>query len=74
MRILPIEHFYPSVLNRYRYMVFSQDTLVNSTGSVPVNKSYRDVNVPVHVPVQVHPAAVVTLSPDALKILTNPVK
>lgn len=74
MRILPIDHFYPSVLNRYRYMVFSQDTLVNSIGSTTLNKSYRDVNVPVHVPVQVHPAAILSLSPEALQILTNPIK
>jgi len=74
MRTLPIEHFYPSLLNRYRYMVFSQDTVVNSIGAKPLNQSYRDVNVPVHVPIQVHPAAIVTLSPAAMQILTNPVK
>jgi len=55
-------------------MVFSQDTLVNSIGSTTLNKSYRDVNVPVHVPVQVHPAAILSLSPEALQILTNPIK
>jgi hypothetical protein len=55
-------------------MVFSQDTVVNSIGAKPFNQSYRDVNVPVHVPIQVHPAAIVTLSPAAMQILTNPVK
>lgn len=74
MRILPISHFYPSVLNRYDYMIFSQDTLVNDVGSVPVNQRYRDVNIPVHVPIQVHPAAIINLSPEALQILTNPIK
>jgi len=55
-------------------MVFSQDTVVNDVGSKPLNKSYRNVNAPVHVPIQVHPAAVISLSPDALFLLTNPVK
>ena len=74
MRIVPISHYYPSVLHRYDYMVFSQDTLVNSIGSKPLNKSYRDVNAPVHVPIRVHPAAIISLSPEALSLLTNPVK
>jgi hypothetical protein len=54
--------------------VFSQDTVVNDIGSKTVNKSYRDVNVPVYVPIQVHPAAIINLSADALFLLTNPVK
>jgi len=74
VRLLPISHFYPSLIHRYDYMVFAQDTVVNDIGSVSLNKSYRDVNVPVHVPIQVHPAAVISLSPDALDLLTNPVK
>jgi len=74
VRLLPISHFYPSLINRYDYMVFAQDTVVNDIGSKTVNKSYRDVNVPVHVPIQVHPAAVISLSPDALMLLTNPIK
>lgn len=72
MRLLPISHFYPSLIHRYDYMVFSQDTLVNDLGSMSVNKSYRDVNAPVHVPVRTHPAAIISLSPDALAILTEP--
>jgi hypothetical protein len=55
-------------------MVFAQDTLVNDIGSVTVNKSYRDVNAPVHVPVRVHPAVIISLSPDALALLTDPIK
>lgn len=74
MRLLPISHFYPSLTHRYDYMVFSQDTVVNDVGSKPLNKSYRNVNAPVHVPIQVHPAAVISLSPDALFLLTNPAK
>lgn len=74
MRILPISHYYPSLLHRYDYMVFSQDTLVNEIGSVPLNKSYTDTNAPVHVPIQVHPAAIITLSADALFLLTNPIE
>ncbi len=74
MRLLPISHFFPSLIHRYDYMVFAQDTLVNDIGSVSVNKSYRDVNVPVHVPVRVHPAVIISLSPDALALLTDPTK
>ncbi|NBP03873.1 MAG: hypothetical protein EBU90_28010 [Proteobacteria bacterium] len=73
MKLVNLSTLYPSTLHRYRYEVFSQDTLVNSIGSVSVNQSYRDVNVPVHVPIQTHPAAILTLSPDALALLTNPV-
>lgn len=74
MKIVPISHHYPSVLHRYDYMVFSQNTVVNDIGSKPLNKSYRDVNAPVHVPIRVHPAVILTLSPDALALLTNPIK
>jgi len=74
MRLLPISHFYPSLTHRHDYMVFVQDTVVNDIGSKPINKSYRNVNAPVHVPIQVHPAAVINLSADALFLLTNPVK
>ena len=74
MRLLPISHFFPSLTHRYDYMVFAQDTLVNDTGSVSVNKSYRDVNAPVHVPIRVHPAVIISLSPDALALLTDPTK
>ena len=55
-------------------MVFVQDTVVNDVGSKPVNKSYRDVNAPVHVPIRVHPAVVISLSPDALALLSEPLK
>jgi len=74
MRLLPISHFYPSLTHRHDYMVFVQDTVVNDIGSKTINKSYRNVNAPVHVPIQVHPAAVINLSADALFLLTNPVK
>lgn len=74
MRLLPISHFFPSLIHRYDYMVFAQDTMVNDIGSVSVNKSYRDVNAPVHVPVRVHPAVIISLSPDALALLTDPTK
>jgi len=74
MRILPISHYYPSLIHRYDYMVFSQDTLVNDIGSAPLNKSYTDINAPVHVPIQVHPAAIITLSADALFLLTKPIE
>lgn len=74
MRLLPISHFYPSLTHRHDYMVFVQDTVVNDIGSKPLNKSYRNVNAPVHVPIQVHPAAIISLSPDALQLLTDPLK
>jgi len=74
MRLLPISHFYPSLVHRHDYMVFVQDTLVNDIGSSPVNKSYRDVNAPVHVPIRVHPAVIISLSPDALALLSNPIR
>ena len=46
-----------------RYL--SQDIMVNSTGSVSLNRSYRDVNQPIHV----EPAAKLELSPEALEWL-----
>lgn len=46
-----------------RYL--SQDIMVNSTGSVSLNRSYRDVNQPIHV----EPAAKLQLSPEALEYL-----
>jgi len=46
-----------------RYL--SQDIMVNSTGSVSLNRSYRDVNQPIHV----EPAAKLELSPEALEYL-----
>lgn len=73
MKIVPISNLYPSLLNRYFYMVFSQDTVVNSIGAKSVNKSYRDVNVPVHAPIRVHPAAIISLSPEALALITQPI-
>jgi hypothetical protein len=48
---------------QYRYV--SQDIMVNSTGSVSLNRSYRDVNQPIHV----EPAAKLQLSPEALEWL-----
>ena len=48
-----------------RYL--SQDILVNSTGSVSLNRSYRDVNQPIHV----EPAAKIFLSPEAIRILPD---
>ena len=46
-----------------RYM--SQDILVNSTGQSSLNRSYRDVNRPIHV----EPAAKLQLSLQALEYL-----
>lgn len=67
MRLLPISHFYPSLTHRYDYMVFIHDT--------PATDSRRyNVSTSVHIPIQVHPAAVISLSPDALDILSNPVR
>ena len=48
-----------------RYL--SQDILVNSTGSVSLNRSYRDVNQPIHV----EPAAKIFLSLEAIRILSD---
>lgn len=67
-----VGYTYPDVTYRYRYLNFSQDTVVNSIGSKPLNKSYRDVNAPVHVPIRVHPAVIINLSPDALALLSKP--
>ena len=44
---------------------FSQDILANSTGQSTLNRSYRDVNRPIHV----EPAAKLQLSPEALEYL-----
>jgi len=74
MRLLPISHFFPSLVHRYDYMVFVQDTVVNDIGANSLNKSYRDVNAPVHVPIRVHPAVIISLSPDALAMLTDPLR
>lgn len=46
-----------------RYL--SQDILVNSTGQSSLNRSYRDVNTPIHV----EPAAKLQLSLEALEYL-----
>lgn len=59
MRILPIYTVFPSQIYR------SQDTIVNSVGSIRLEKSYRDVNNPIHV----EPAAKLYLSPEAMMIL-----
>jgi len=59
MRIEPAYVYYPSLIYR------SQDILVSSVGSVKLEKSYRDVNTPIHV----EPAAKLFLSPEALMIL-----
>jgi hypothetical protein len=74
MRLLPISHFFPSLIHRYDYMVFAQDTVVNDVGGKSLNKSYRDVNAPVHVPIRVHPAVIISLSPDALAVLSEPLR
>jgi hypothetical protein len=41
--------------------------MVNSTGSSSLNRSYRDVNQPIHV----EPAAKLYLSPEALAQLSR---
>ena len=46
-----------------RYL--SQDILVNSIGSTSLNRSYRDLNQPIHV----EPAAKLFLSIEAIRIL-----
>jgi hypothetical protein len=55
-------------------MVFAQDTVVNDVGGKSLNKSYRDVNAPVHVPIRVHPAVIISLSPDALALISEPIR
>ncbi len=47
--------------DRYR----AQDIMVNSIGSVALNKSYRNVNEPVHV----EPAVKIQISQEAMEIL-----
>ncbi len=67
MKITPLYQVFPSTVHRYPYQNYSQDILVNSISGSSLNKSYRDVNNPIHV----EPAAKLFLSPDALKILTK---
>ena len=67
MKIDALYSVFPSTLFRYPYQVYSQDTLVNSISGRPLNKTYRDVNNPIHV----EPAAKLFLSPAALAILTE---
>lgn len=59
MGIIPYSYVNPQT----RY--YSQDIMVNSTGSNSLNRSYRDVNNPIHV----EPAAKLFLSPNALNYL-----
>jgi len=70
MKMTPLHVQYPSTTHRYPFQLMHDDTTVNSLGSVRINKSYRDVNNPIHV----EPAAKLFLSPDALAVLTNPPK
>ena len=58
-----VSHSLTRVNPQIRY--WSQDIMVNSTGSSNLNKSYRDVNQPIHV----EPAAKLLLSPAALQVL-----
>jgi hypothetical protein len=67
MKINPLYKVFPSTVYRYPYQNYSQDTIVNSISGRPTNKSYRDINNPIHV----EPAAKLFLSPDALAILTD---
>lgn len=59
MGVIPYSYANPQT----RY--WSQDIMVNSTGSSSLNRSYRDVNNPIHI----EPAAKLFLSPDALNYL-----
>ena len=59
MGVIPYSYVNPQT----RY--YSQDIMVNSTGSNSLNRSYRDVNTPIHV----EPAAKLELSPEALEYL-----
>jgi hypothetical protein len=61
MKIHPITSINP-------YYSISQDIMVNSIGAVRFNKSYRDVNNPVHVPI-VEPAVKIQISAEARKYL-----
>jgi len=70
MKITPLYTVFPSTVHRYPYQNYSQDTLVNSISGVQLNQSYRNVNSPIHV----EPAAKLFLSPEALAVLTNPIK
>ena len=60
---MKIVSLHPNPQTRY----WSQDILVNSTGSSSLNRSYRDVNQPIHV----EPAAKLFLSLEALRILID---
>ena len=59
MRIDPVYTMFPSLIYK------SQDTVVNNLGSIRLEKSYRNINNPIHV----EPAAKLFLSPEALMIL-----
>ena len=61
MGVIPYSYVNPQT----RY--YSQDIMVNSTGSNSLNRSYRDVNNPIHV----EPAAKLYLSPEALEHLNR---
>ena len=65
MKIQPVAAvtIHPNPQTRY----ISQDILVNSIGSSSLNRSYRDVNQPIHV----EPAAKLYLSPEALAQLAR---
>jgi len=67
MRIQDISQVFPSLWNRYSGWVISENTVQNSLGSISVTASYREVNSPIHV----EPAAKLSLSPEALAILTR---
>ena len=54
-------------VNNPQSRYWSQDIMVNSTGSSSLNRSYRDVNQPIHV----EPAAKLYLSPEALSQLAR---
>ena len=59
MKINPMAHL------QERYI--SQDIMVTSMSSVSLNRSYRDVNQPIHV----EPAAKIQLSQEALDIIRS---
>lgn len=63
MKVDAIMAVTPRVNPQVRY--WSQDIMVNSTASVNVNQSYRDVNQPIHV----EPAVKLQITPDTLSKL-----